>query len=179
MRNRRRWKRAALLVPLLTLPAGGCLTRGDEIGLLDAPSLPALQDAPASAEPPAPAGPSIYSFDRRHWQPVKLQVPARQVENYPSYANLSDVEAPAPEYPGTATCLAPGPRPGTEITSGTFVIGYTAWLTVGWMVEMATGRFPWKVERSPQLNDVRAPPPSDVDLWPWVVFEPHDPDDDA
>ncbi len=170
-----------LLAATVAVPLGGCYAGGHEIGLLDAPALPALEDEPIALGESAPpdAGRSLVGFDRRHWTNVTVMVPARQVQNGPDYAGLSSAESPSSDWPTTSSCLGSKRRPGDEVTVGGYVLGYTAWLTVAWLVEMPLGRLPWKVERSPQGAYVRQAPRAAADLWPWVVFEPADPDDDA
>ena len=74
--------RCAAIFVLIAL-AAGCAPVNEEVGLLDAPPLPALDPGADTVRVRQDATPSITSHDRRHWDTQTVLVPLKQVEHRP------------------------------------------------------------------------------------------------
>ena len=164
--------RCAATLVLIAMTAG-CAPVNEEVGLLGAPPLPALDPGADTVRVHNDASPSITSHDRRHWERQTVPVPLKQVEHRPHYASdvhfMEDTARQRGEYP-TATTVLEVPEPSWGHVAEGVVDPFHAVLLVGWWpFDWALNdRAPWKIERSPADDYAPAPVKPVSAHWRWI-----------
>jgi hypothetical protein len=151
----------------------GCAPVNEEVGLINAPPLPALDPDAPTIRIPAHATPSITSHDRSNWGIQTVILPLKQVEHRPTYTSdihfASNTPRERGEYPTAQTALDV-PTPNLEqVAEGVVGPAYAGILVIWWPVEwIANNRPPWKIRRSPEDNYAVVPPIEPAESWHWI-----------
>ena len=151
----------------------GCAPVNEEVGLINAPPLPALDPDAPTVQIPAQATPSITNHDRSSWGIQTVILPLQQVEHRPTYASDVQLARNTPrehgQYPTAQTALDMPALNLEQVAQGIVAPAYAGLLVIWWPVEwVANNQPPWKIQLSPADDYAVVPPVVPALDWHWI-----------
>ena len=169
MSNHRRLLTTLSTAVALGVGAGCGKPFNQQIDLTGSNPLPALSRAKDT--PPLESAPSVQGFDRRGWELVRVEIPIRQVEHYPTYVSFLKTNDPVwtGSYATAHEALDDGARPGPDAADAVmepfFAAGLLLWAPIDMIINL---RAPWNLEHSPTRPYERIPHDEPDDMWHWI-----------